>query len=203
MSQATPVVNNEVLSGEFVNLRPLVVADAALTFAWRTTERARFLNAGAASVEQQAAWIATRPASEYNYIIELKSGLPIGMLSLTGIDKLNRHGEPGRFLIGDQAAAQGRPAAVEAMKLLYELAFDRLGLVRLCGTVAANNTLMIKWQKYLGMKEEGRLRNHLCQNGVFVDAIFLGMLVEEYRTVALPRMQVLIAAARPAATIIQ
>jgi RimJ/RimL family protein N-acetyltransferase len=47
------------------------------------------------------------------------------------------------------------------MKLLYELAFDRLACCG--GIIAANNTLMIKWQKYLGMKEEGRLRQHLCQ----------------------------------------
>jgi diamine N-acetyltransferase len=55
---------------------------------------------------------------------------------------------------------------------------------------------MIKWQKYLGMKVEGRLRKHLRQkNGLFEDAIYLGMLVDEYRVIALPRMRVLIAAA--------
>jgi len=190
-------MTHDTLQGQFVNLRPLNVADAALTLDWRRAARARFLNAGAASVEQQAAWIAARPASEYNYIIELKNGHAIGMLSLTGIDRANRHGEPGRFLIGDEAAAQGVPAAVEAMKLLYELAFDQLELVRVCGIVAANNTLMVKWQKFMGMQEEGRLRNHLCQDGAFHDAVFLGLLVEDYRKVTLPRMKLLIAAAQP------
>lgn len=190
-------MTHDTLQGQFVNLRPLKVEDAALTLEWRRAARARFLNAGAASVEQQAAWIAGRPASEYNYIIELKNGHPIGMLSLTGIDRANRHGEPGRFLIGDEAAAQGVPAAVEAMKLLYELAFDQLELVRVCGIVAANNTLMVKWQKFMGMKEEGRLRNHLCQDGEFHDAVFLGLLVEDYRKVTLPRMKLLMAAAQP------
>jgi RimJ/RimL family protein N-acetyltransferase len=190
-------MTHDTLQGQFVNLRPLKVEDAALTLEWRGAARARFLNAGAASVEQQAAWIAGRPASEYNYIIELKNGQPIGMLSLTGIDRANRHGEPGRFLIGDEAAAQGVPAAVEAMKLLYELAFDQLELVRVCGIVAANNTLMVKWQKFMGMKEEGRLRKHLCQDGAFHDAVFLGLLVEDYRKVTLPRMKLLMAAAQP------
>jgi diamine N-acetyltransferase len=119
------------------------------------------------------------------------------MLSLTGIDATNRHGEPGRFLIGDEEAAKGVPVAVESMKLLYELAFDQLGLVRVCGIVAANNQLMFKWQKYMGMKEEGRLRNHLCLAGKFQDGIFLGLLVDEYRMTTLPRMNVLIAFARP------
>jgi diamine N-acetyltransferase len=189
--------DNKTLEGEFVNLRPLQVSDAKLTYEWRCAARAKFLNQGATSLEQQAAWIAARPASEYNFVIELKTGYPIGMVSLTGIDTFNRHGEPGRFLIGDEVAAQGLPAAVEAMKLLYELAFDQLGLVRVCGIVAANNTLMIKWQKYLGMKEEGRLRNHVRQrDGLFEDAVYLGMLVKEYRQIAVPRMRILIAAAR-------
>ena len=189
--------SNKTLEGAFVNLRSLQVSDAEMTYLWRRAARAKFLSQGATSLEQQAAWIAARPTSEYNFVIELKNGHPIGMVSLTGIDTFNRHGEPGRFLIGDEVAAQGLPAAVEAMRLLYELAFDQLGLVRVCGIVAANNTLMIKWQKYLGMKEEGRLRNHLRQrDGLFEDAVYLGMLVEEYRKIALPRMKGLIAAAR-------
>lgn len=190
------MTSSQVLQGEFINLRPLLVADAELTYAWRSAQRAKFLNLGAASIELQSQWIALRPSSEHNFIIELKSGLAVGMVSLTGIDMTNRRGEPGRFLIGDEDAAKGIPVAVEAMKLLYELAFDQLGLVRVCGTVAANNHLMTKWQKYMGMKEEGRLRNHLCLDGQLQDAIFLGLLVDEYRKTTLPRMNVLIALGR-------
>lgn len=185
-----------VREGEFVRLRPLAVADAELTFGWRVAARARFLNEGARTVEDQAAWIAARPDSEHNYVIELVDGRPVGMLSLVDVDRTNRRAEPGRFLIGDDAAVQGVPAAVEAMKLLYELAFDELDLVRVCGIVAAGNTLMIKWQRFLGMREEGRLRSHLFLDGRFQDAVFLGLLVEDYRATTLPRMNALIAAAR-------
>ena len=184
------------LRGDFVTLRPLQVADAELTLGWRRASRARFLNAGAQTVEQQAAWIAGRPDSEFNYVIELTDGRPVGMLSLSGIDPVHRHGAPGRFLIGDEAAVRGVPAAVEAMALLYRLAFDDLGLVRLCGIVVAENTLMTKWQKFLGMREEGVLRNHFFLDGRFQDGVFLGLLVEDYRTTTLPRMNALIAAAR-------
>lgn len=189
-------VDDRVLRGEFVDLRPLEAADAELTFGWRSAPRARFLNTGARTVEEQARWIAGRPDSEHNYVIQLKDARPVGMVSLTGIDRVNRHGEPGRFLIGDEAAVQGIPVAVEAMKLIYRLAFDELGLLRVHGTVAATNTLMVKWQKFLGMREEGRLRQHLFLDGTFHDAVLLGLLVEEYRTTTLPRMDVLMAAAR-------
>jgi len=185
------------LEGEFVRLRPLQVSDAELTYQWRHAERAKYLNRAASSLVDQVRWIKSRPTSEQNFIIELNNGLPVGMISLINIDLVNHHAESSRFLIGDEDAVKGIPAAVESMKLLYELAFDALNLVRISGTVAENNTLMIKWQKYLGMKEEGRLRKHLCQDGQYFDAVCLGVLVDEYRKITVPKMNVLIAAARP------
>lgn len=187
------------LVGEFVTLRPLTVDDAAMTLHWRQGKRAINLNSGAETVEQQAVWLSTRPSSEFNYVIQLKSGADVGMLSLLGVDKINRHAETGRFLIGDESAVKGIPAAVEAMKLIYELAFDQLYLVRVFGSVASDNQLMIKWQKFLGMKEEGRMRQHYFINGHFQDAVILGLLADEYRQMTLPRMKALIAAGRPTA----
>lgn len=184
------------LYGEFVDLIPLGIEHAELTFRWRQSERAANLNRGADSVQQQAAWIAARPASEYNFIICLKNGHPVGMVSVSGIDTTHRHGEPGRFLIGEEDAVRGVPAAVETMKLIYELVFDRLRLQRIFGTIASDNTLMMKWQKFLGMKEEGRLRRHYFINNHFQDAVVFGMLEDEYRAQALPRMNSLIAAGR-------
>jgi RimJ/RimL family protein N-acetyltransferase len=189
------------LHGRFVDLRQLTVDDAELTFRWRESSRAKLLNKGAPSVAAQAEWIRKRPGNEHNFIIQLKDGRPVGMLSLVGIDPVNRHAEPGRFLIGDEQAVRGVPAAVEAMKLLYQLAFDELGLVRLFGTIASDNSRMAKWQKYLGMREEGRMRSHYFIDGKFQDALVFGILDEEYRRDALPKMQSLIAmAAAPAAS---
>lgn len=184
------------LPGEFINLRPLIPADAELTLRWRLSDRAINLNKGAETVEAQRQWIASRPSSEFNFIIELRDGRAVGMLSLVGVDPINRHAEPARFLIGEEAAARGIPVAAEAMKLLYEFAFDTLKLVRLHGLITSDNTAMYKWQTYLGMKEEGRLRNHYFINNHFQDAICMGLLEDEYRRVALPRMRTLIASGR-------
>lgn len=184
--------HDHLLRGDHVDLRPLVEADAALTLGWRQGARARLLNPGANSVEEQAAWIAGRPGSEYNFVIALKDGRAVGMLSLVGVNMMSRHGESARFLIGDEDAVKGVPAAVEAMKLLYAFAFDTLGLRRIFGNVTSDNMLMVKWQKYLGMKEEGRMRQHHFLNGKYQDAIILGLLDDEYRAEALPRMNALI-----------
>ena len=178
--------------GTYVTLRPIAATDAALTLRWRTGDRMTHLNQGATTTAEQLAWIESRPANEVNFIIELTTGKPVGMVSLIGIDTTHRRAEPARFLIGEPSAVKGIPVAVEAMKLVYELAFDDLALNRVFGTVAADNHLMIKWQKFLGMREEGRLRQHLFLAGAFQDAICLGMLEAEYRAVALPRMNALI-----------
>lgn len=188
-----------MLSGEFVNLRKLVLEDAEQTFKWRSSERAHLLNKGAQSVKDQAAWIANRPSNEMNFIIELKSRdsaqnliQSVGMLSLVAIDLHNMHAESARFLIGEEEKVKGKPVAVEAMKLLYEYAFTELKLRRIYGTIAEENHMMIKWQKYLGMKEEGRLRQHYKINDRYQDALCFGILSEEYYNLALPKMNSLI-----------
>ena len=183
------------LTGQFVNLRPLVVEDAAMTFAWRQGARAALLNQSAQTIEQQAGWIFMRPSTEYNFIIETKQHCAIGMLSLIGVDPVAGLGESARFLIGNEQAAKGLPAAAEAMKLLYQLAFDVLKLQRVWGMVAADNRRMVKWQLYLGMTQEGRLRNHLFIDGRHQDAVVLGLLENEYRSGALPKLNSLVGAA--------
>jgi RimJ/RimL family protein N-acetyltransferase len=183
------------LCGEHVILRPLRVEDAELTLAWRLSDRASLLNRGATSVAGQAEWIASRPSTEVNFVIQLRSGKPVGMLSLVGIDQTNRRAEPARFLIGEPEAVRGMPVAIESMKLLYELAFDHMKLHRVHGTVVADNQKMLRWQKFLGMKEEGRLREHYLIGGRYRDAICVGMMEDEYGTVALPRMKALIGTA--------
>ena len=51
------------LHGQYVVLRPLQVADAELTLAWRLNDRAALLNRGATTVAEQAQWIASRPST--------------------------------------------------------------------------------------------------------------------------------------------
>src|SRR3954471_1784218 len=189
-------MSTETLAGEFVTLRPLREADAELTLGWRLSDRAALLNPGARTVEEQAGWIRARPAGEFNFMIELTAGRPVGMLSLVNVDRHNLHAESARFLIGDEEGVKGVPAAVEAMKLLYEFAFGPLGLERVWGMVASETRGMIKWQRSLGMVEEGRLRRHYHLHGDFQDGVVLGILADEFATTARPRMEALIAAGR-------
>ena len=88
---------------------------------------------------------------------------------------------PNPILSAKIYAVRGIPVAAEAEKL-----------VRLYGTVAAANTKMIKWNKFLGFIEEGRLRDHLLMDGTFQDAVFLGLLEPDYREITVPRLRILV-----------
>lgn len=183
------------LEGRYITLRPLAVEDAALTQRWRTGGRAKLLNRGAQTVDEQRDWIDIRPANEYNFIMVLtETGQPVGMISLEDIDIVHRRAQPSHFLIGEADAVKthGSKVAFEAVKLIYRLAFDFLHLHRVYGPIASDNTGMLTFHKYLGMREEGRLRDHYFLNGKYQDAIMIGMLESEYRTVALPKLNALL-----------
>jgi RimJ/RimL family protein N-acetyltransferase len=183
---------DRVIKGTFVTLRPITVEDAETTQRWRTSGRAYLLNKGAQSVDEQALWIASRPSNEVNFIQQLPDGRPVGMISLVDINLTHKRAEAAHFLIGEPDAVKGQPVALEATLLLYGLAFDTLGLHRVFGPIAEENKSMIRYHLSLGMKEEGRLRQHYFVNEKWQDAVIVGLLEDEYRTIAKPKIESLI-----------
>ena len=188
-----------ILTGKYVYLRPLTPDDADTTQRWRTSGRAFLLNKGAQSVAEQRTWIRSREkyvetGAEYNFIQVLThTGQQVGMISLVGVDLVHRHAEPAHLLIGEEDAVKGMPVAFEATKLIYQLAFDTLGLHRVYGPIASGNKGMLRYHLNLGMTEEGRQRDHYFLNGKWHDAVLVGMLEDEYHAVALPKLNRMIA----------
>ena len=168
-----------LVTGKFIRLRLLHPSDALMTLNWRLSDRALLLNKGSENVEQQEEWIRTRPSNELNFVIELLSEKPVGMISLININNTNKNAEAARFLIGEEAVSRGTPVAIESMMLLYKIAFENLGLERIYGTVVEDNILMLKWQKFFGMRQEGVMRKHYFINNKFQDAIMVGILKED------------------------
>lgn len=160
--------------------RPLKVQDAEKTLAWRNSNRARFLNPSSVDIDGQERWISSRPSDELNFIILDKNEVDVGMISLVNIDINNSNAEAGRFLLGEVELTQGSSIAIEAMLTLYQIAFHLLGLRRVYGFVSEKNNLMLKFHNYLGMKVEGRMREHYRYGEEFVDALILGLLHDEF-----------------------
>ena len=183
--------------GRFVRLRPLVESDDAITLAWRSSERAQLLNDGATTIADQRAWIADRGVDELNFIIEKVDGTPVGMISLVNIDLREGSAEPARFLIGEERTCRGIPAAAEALSLLYALAFDQLRLTSLYGYVVEDNTLMIKWHRYFGMRTLGVGPETVTIGGQSHRLVKVVMTMDEYRSIARPRFASLLSFTTP------
>ena len=180
------------LRGRHVTLRPLTPHDAEVTQGWRTGGRAQLLNRGAQTVAEQQAWIEGRPATEYNFVMMLDTGDLVGMYSLIDVDMHHRRAVAAHFLIGEPELVAPYGAGViaaEATQLLYRLAFDELKLHRLDGTVSGDNVGMIRYDQYLGWQVEGRLRDHYFLNSHYQDAVCVGLLEADYRTVTIARLR--------------
>lgn len=181
------------LTGKLVTLRPLVAEDAAITLRWRLSKRARFLQRGAQTEEEQRAWIAShdRPG-ELNYIIEFK-GQPVGMTALHDISQQNKSAVIGRLLIGEGEKVGSAPVFFEAELLLCDYAFDQLKLHKIYGHIIEDHVGMVRTRLYFGYKQDGFLRDHYFHDGVYKGAVAVSLLEEEYRTVCRPKLVRLLA----------
>jgi RimJ/RimL family protein N-acetyltransferase len=181
-----------ILKGEIATLRPLSVDDAEVTFAWRCSPRARLLQRGATTLEEQRAWISSRlKTSELNFIIEFQ-GRAVGMIALLDINHLHKSVQMGRLLIGEEEFVGKAPVAFEADLMLCDHAFDVLKMHKIYGDILEENHGMLKTRFYLGYRQDGVLRDHYCYDGVFKSTVAVSLLEDEFRKVCRPKLVSLI-----------
>lgn len=77
--------------------------------------------------------------------------------------------------------AWGHGLGTETVRLLLHLGFDELGLHRIWGARAPDNTISDHLMRKLGMVEEGRIRHHLHVRGHWRDSIVHSILEHEWR----------------------
>ncbi len=180
------------LEGQICRLRPIRMDDAAQTLGWRLSDRARHLQRGAKTVEEQQKWIEEKSTtSDKNYIIDYMSR-SVGMIALYDINLASKSLQMGRFLIGEQDYVGCAPVAFEAELLLSDYAFDDMGMHKIYGDVMEDNHSMLKMRAYLGYQKEGILRDHYIYNGEYKNTTAISILEDEYRSVCRPRLQSLI-----------
>ncbi|MEZ4748949.1 MAG: GNAT family N-acetyltransferase [Calditrichia bacterium] len=169
-----------VLTGDITVLRPLAITDAALTFRWRQSQRAKFLQRGAKTVEAQEQWIATAVQSrDLNFIMEFRDE-PVGMIALQEMNHLHKNAVLGRLLIGEPEKVGNAPVAFEAELLLLDHLFLDLDFHKLYGEIAEDNIAMIKTRDFLGYHRDGLLRDHYNFDGTFKNAVAVSLLKNEY-----------------------
>lgn len=176
-------MNNIILKGKHVTLRPITEEDADITFQWRNSERANLLNKGSNTVENQKQWIKNKIKDPNNldFIIEYKND-PVGTCALVDINRQNRFAEYGRLLIGEEEKTQGSPVFYETSFLILEYAFEFLHLHKIHGHMADVNTKITKFWLNTGWKQDGIMRDHQIIDGKFHDCN-MSILENEYRDI--------------------
>jgi len=171
-----------------VTLSPLTLEDAEITLRWRLSKRARFLQRGSQTIEEQRDWIlSSERAGDLNFIIEYK-GDRVGMIALLDINRRHKTVVMGRLLIGEQEIVGNAPVFFETDMLISDYAFDHLGMHKIYGDVMEDNAGMLRTRFYLGYKQDGILRDHYIYDGVHKNTVAISILEDEYRLICRPKL---------------
>lgn len=116
----------------------------------------------------------------HRFIVEDSDGRPVGLTGLWNIDWHNRTALSA-LKLGGVDEARGRGIGTQAIHAIMDFAFNDVGLNRLHSTILESNAASLAaYVRKSGWTEEGRLREHVWRNGVFVDLIQVGILRSEY-----------------------
>ncbi len=93
------------------------------------------------------------------------------------IDADNNHAELGYWVA---VPWQGKGFATEASGALMQYCFDELAFNKVHAHCMATNPASSRVLENIGMKREGVLRQHIRKDSRFVEAVFYGLLREEF-----------------------
>lgn len=110
-------------------------------------------------------------------IIEKSSLKIVGECRISYIDWMRRKGEVG-ILIG--GLYRGKGYAEEALRLLFDFAFNRMNLHRLEAQVDIQNTASSTLFSSLGFVQEGIIREANYYDGSYHDILIFGLLDREF-----------------------
>ncbi|BBH19555.1 N-acetyltransferase [Paenibacillus baekrokdamisoli] len=119
-------------------------------------------------------------------IAHRETDIYIGQIDLFRIDWKNRTTEMG-IVIGDKEQ-HGKGYGTEAIGVLQQFVFDRLGLNRLQLEVYEYNQAAIQCYLKCGFQEEGRLRERHFIQGRYYDVLCMGFLRSDYERLKTIRM---------------
>ena len=167
--------------GEFIVLRKVTVDDAKFIYDLRTSKVAEFLNQPPDySVESQRKWIESRNDSEVNYIIQNRLDERVGMVGIVDVNWNDRVSSVGRLLLKEWCINQSTPYGVEALLLTYGYVFDIMNFRKISGVILGRNEKVFGLQKYLGMTQEGYMKDHVLLRGKPEDLYVMSLMKEDF-----------------------
>jgi RimJ/RimL family protein N-acetyltransferase len=112
-------------------------------------------------------------------ITDSESDEHIGNVKLAPISWIHRRATFG-ILIGNNEY-RNRGIGTEVTHLMLNYAFFKLNLQRIDLGVYANHETAVKMYEKIGFQIEGRFRRHVFYQGTYIDLLWMGLLISEYR----------------------
>lgn len=116
----------------------------------------------------------------YDAVIEA-DGVPIGVIGLLNIDRLNCKAE--WYITLGESAYKRKGLSFVAVRLLLAYAFETLGLNKVYSNVDAENIASCKLNEKAGFQCEGILKEDLMHRGKLVDRKRYGILKKEWQEI--------------------
>jgi RimJ/RimL family protein N-acetyltransferase len=184
-------------SGMGHRLRPVELSDARFIVEARASgERTRYLHRVPFDEDRQRAWLERyfERKGDYYFVIErLADSEPVGLVGIYEVD--GDQAEWGRWVVLPDSVA-----AIPSAILVYDTAFETLGLRRCYCRTVAENRRVVSFHDSFGARRCGDLAGAFDLDGVVVDAVGHEILAEEWpeiRTRVAPLGERLVSRARP------
>lgn len=178
------------LSDGVIEVRAVQPADIEAIRQWRNAQMDVLRQTAPISPEQQERYFAehvwpqtTNPEPSQVLVALERAGVFIGYGGLVHISWPNRRAEVSFLLTPDLEKKSDELIALFSrfLDLMKLLAFDDLGLRRLCTETFAHRTRHIATLEASGFRCEGRLREHVLIEGKPTDSFAHGLLAFEWK----------------------
>lgn len=126
-------------------------------------------------LDKQRCWFHKISGDEsYRYWIVLNRDIPIGLVNLASIDRVNRRCTAG-YYIGER---EYRSLGALIPPFLYNYVFKVMNFRKIYGEVIAENDKILKLHALHGYRQVGVCRDHIFKDGHFHDVVFIELLAE-------------------------
>jgi RimJ/RimL family protein N-acetyltransferase len=190
MSNSSPPPQFKALKDSAIELRALEPQDVDVTVQWRNDPEIRDQVLSfrfPVSHVMEGRFIERAIEGEGNSqcvvgIVDRSDGMLCGLAYLRDIDWISRHAAFG-MMIG-RRDKQERGLGRRALQLMLHHAFNVLNLERVYLYVAEYNERAQKLYTAAGFTHEGTLRRHVALDGRYYGLLVMGMLRNEFMTLA-------------------
>ncbi|MEZ5357631.1 MAG: UDP-4-amino-4,6-dideoxy-N-acetyl-beta-L-altrosamine N-acetyltransferase [Candidatus Zixiibacteriota bacterium] len=169
-------------------LRPMETSDLETVWKWRNSLRIRreMYTDHEISWEEHTAWFRciSETGTSLHYVFEAHDR-KLGVVNVVDISQTHSRCHWG-FYIGETDAPRGSGTIMGFLAL--EHLFEELDFHRVIGEAIASNGASIKYHKRLGFQEEGRLIDHACKNGYYIDVIAMAIIKDRWLRIK-PRLE--------------